>query len=264
MAVEINRDNYFVVQGWMISELGLKGNKLLVYAIIHGFSQGGQGFFTGSIPYLMSWTNGSKPTVIESLKSLTEQGLIVKKERFENGVKFVDYQSKNLTGGGKETLPGVVKKLNQGGKETLPNNIDINYIDTILRKYSKGGFTEILKKSLADWLKYKQERKDKYTETELENLVAQIEKAAAQHGDMAMADVISKSIASGYKGIVFDWLKKSEQRTAHQIAAKPETQSQRNGADWMKPYLSKPKTAGEDPAIMARAEQLQRELTGRN
>ncbi len=243
MAVEINRDNYIVVQGWMITELGLKGARLLIYAIIYGFSQGDQGSYSGSLGYLEAWTKSTKKTVIESLKELEDRGYIIKSERFENGVKKCNYRCKNYTG---------------GGVKTIPNNIDINYIDTILRKYSKGGFTEILKKALSDWLKYKKERKDKYTETELENLVAQIEKAAAQYGNAAMADVISKSIASGYKGIVFDWLKKeaANQHTPEAI--------RRDGEEWMLKYMSPPKTAGEDPAIMARAEQLQRELTGRN
>ena len=35
----VEKENYVVVQGWMITELGLKGNELLIYAVIHGFSQ---------------------------------------------------------------------------------------------------------------------------------------------------------------------------------------------------------------------------------
>ena len=263
MAVEINRDNYIVVQGWMISELGLKGARLLIYAIIYGFSQGDQGEFSGSLGYLEAWTKSTKKTVIESLKELEDRGLITKSERFDNGVKKCKYRCKNYTGGGVKTSPGECKNFPEGGVKITPNNIDINSIDTILRKYSLGRFTETLKKALADWLKYKSERKDKYTETELENLVAQIEKAAAQYGDTAMADVISRSIASGYKGIVFDWLKKSG--TQNKGAASREPQD----PDWMKRAIAQQRamaqqrrTAGEDPAIKARAEQLQRDLRG--
>ena len=35
----MNADNYINIQGWMRTDLDLKGNELLVYAIIYGFSQ---------------------------------------------------------------------------------------------------------------------------------------------------------------------------------------------------------------------------------
>ena len=38
----VKNENYLVIQGWMIAELKLKGNELLIYAIIYGFSQNNQ------------------------------------------------------------------------------------------------------------------------------------------------------------------------------------------------------------------------------
>ena len=35
------KDNYIVIQTFMIRELKLKGNELILYALIHGFSQDG-------------------------------------------------------------------------------------------------------------------------------------------------------------------------------------------------------------------------------
>lgn len=35
----VKNENYLVIQGWMITELKLKGNELLIYAIIYGFSR---------------------------------------------------------------------------------------------------------------------------------------------------------------------------------------------------------------------------------
>lgn len=37
--IKVRKDNYFAVQGWMVTELKLKGNALMLYAIIYGFSQ---------------------------------------------------------------------------------------------------------------------------------------------------------------------------------------------------------------------------------
>ena len=35
-------DNYIVIQGWMVNELNLKGNDLLVFALIYGFTRDGR------------------------------------------------------------------------------------------------------------------------------------------------------------------------------------------------------------------------------
>ena len=53
-------DKYISIQGWMVEELKLKGNDLLVYAIIYGFSQDNQSEFTGSLSYLARWCNSTK------------------------------------------------------------------------------------------------------------------------------------------------------------------------------------------------------------
>ena len=47
---------YIVIQDWMISDLQLKGNELLTYALIYGFSQDGESEFKGSLKYFrISW-----------------------------------------------------------------------------------------------------------------------------------------------------------------------------------------------------------------
>lgn len=118
----MKRDNYITIQGWMVSELGLSGNELILYALIYGFSQDGETSFSGSLSYICKWLNVTKPTAINLLKSLVEKGVIVKEENIINSIKFCKYRSFN---GGKETLP-VVNILSEneplGGKETLPNN----------------------------------------------------------------------------------------------------------------------------------------------
>ena len=39
MESKVKDGNYYVVQSFMVKELKLKGNELVVYAIIYGFSQ---------------------------------------------------------------------------------------------------------------------------------------------------------------------------------------------------------------------------------
>ncbi len=136
--------SYYIVHGWMMTELGLRGNELTMYAIIYGFSQDGHSEFSGSISYIMEWLGCSRPTAIKTLANLVERGLIVKSST-NNGVECNTYRAvldlpkndgvlpggskenlpvigkKTLPVSGKKTLPGVVKNLNLGSQNSLPN-----------------------------------------------------------------------------------------------------------------------------------------------
>ena len=160
---EVTDKNYIVIQSFMVSELGLKGNELLIYAIIFGFSQTTGQAFNGSLTYLESWTNSTRHTVISSLKSLVEKGLIDKEEQTINGVKYCSYRVKNSTdeaqevvqklhGGSAKTAQGVVQKLHGGSAKIAPNNILYNIVDNIVdnnivensEKYDMKVITEIV------------------------------------------------------------------------------------------------------------------------
>ena len=71
----------------------------------------------------------------------------------------------------------------------------------------------LLTSAFEEWLQYKKERKDKYTETGLRNLIAQIERKADAYGDEAVADVIRLSMANGWQGIIFDRLQEKSKGT---------------------------------------------------
>ena len=154
---KIKNTNYFTVQGWMINELNLSSNELLIFAVIYGFSQDGCSEFTGSLNYLCDFINSTKPTVIKCLKSLTDKGYLIKTDRPLNGQNFPTYRaySFDFTGGkvslpygqnsllvdGKETLPPI--------KETLPNNTINN--NTINNDNDKGDPPPQIPKSFKDF-----------------------------------------------------------------------------------------------------------------
>ena len=121
MENRVKDGNYYVVQGFMVKDLELKGLEKDVYAIIYGFSQAENQTFTGSLQYLADWTNSSKQGILKCLNSLIEKGLIAKKENVINNVKFVEYYSTEFNGGIKQSLTG-------GIKQSLTNNIDYNNI----------------------------------------------------------------------------------------------------------------------------------------
>ena len=135
---KVKDENYINIQGWMVNRLGLKGNELLVYAIIYGFSQTENQSFNGSLQYLADWTNSTKQGITKNLKSLVEKGYIIKEDKYINSVKFCEYYVTELDrvlnkvdGGIKQSLIGYETKFNGGIKQSLINNIDNNIEDNI-------------------------------------------------------------------------------------------------------------------------------------
>lgn len=98
------KEKYVVIHSFMVDELGLKGNELMIFAIIYGFSQDGESFFKGSLSYLREWTGATKATVIRALKSLIEKGYIEKIGYPDIPNRF-DYQAKIHRESGIKIIP---------------------------------------------------------------------------------------------------------------------------------------------------------------
>ena len=155
--MEIKKESFFTVQAFMVNELKLKGNELLIYAIIFGFSQAENQFFTGSLNYLASWCGiSSKTTVKTILNNLIDKGLLEKEDIYKNGVKYCKYKAlteiksisipadedkKNCKGISKidtgyiNNCYGGISKIGMGISKIVPNNIDIhidNKIENII------------------------------------------------------------------------------------------------------------------------------------
>ena len=76
--------NYLNIQGWMVTKLHLKGSQLLIYAVIYGFSQDGEGWFHGSRAYLAEWCSSDLGTVTRNLSKMVEDGLLLRDDRNES------------------------------------------------------------------------------------------------------------------------------------------------------------------------------------
>lgn len=124
----LNPDNFITIQGWMITDLNLKGNDLLVYAIIYGFSQDGESKFSGSRQYLADWCNCSVRSIQNILNDLVKKEYIAKYEEFKNNVKYCSYAT-NFTGS---------ENFSRGGENTALNNI----VDNKNNKLSKDNLYE--------------------------------------------------------------------------------------------------------------------------
>lgn len=144
-------NNYITIVGAARVELGLKGNELLVFSIINGFSRTENMWFTGSTSYLCDWTGASKKTVIEILKKLVQKGYLIRGEK--NGYpiyrtyKFYEASDGEagandpMNGGeitpfvgGEEITPGGVK-TSLCGVKTTPNNNIYSYITSSYHSY---------------------------------------------------------------------------------------------------------------------------------
>lgn len=113
-----NEMNYILIRDWMIEEMKLTGNDVIIYAIIHSFSQGEE-WFHGSLAYLERRTGLSRQSVITILTSLVKGGYLLRKEIPYKNIKYVNYKavrkwSRNLTS--KDS--GLVKNLSKGSQET--------------------------------------------------------------------------------------------------------------------------------------------------
>lgn len=91
MNITLNDNNFIAIQGWMRTKLNLKGYELIVYALIYGFSQDGNSKFSGTRRYIAEWCGCSMRTVDNTLSSLLSKQLIIKHEKYVNGVRSCDY-----------------------------------------------------------------------------------------------------------------------------------------------------------------------------
>ena len=151
---KVNDRNYIVIQGWMLTDLHLKGNELIIYACIYGFSQLDGQVFTGSWQYLADWTNSTKRGVAKSLKSLVEKGYIEKIDKVVNGVKFCEYRVTKFTGVMNKVHWGDEQSSLPPDEQSSPNNIDIDKLK------NKKEYTRFTPPTLEEVKAYCQERKN--------------------------------------------------------------------------------------------------------
>lgn len=204
---------YFIITDEMRA-LGLTGSELLVFAVVAGFSQNGQGCFYGSTAYLAEVCGITTRTAREALHALADRGLLRKIDVYENNVHLCRYEV--VGGGEKISLPG--KKFPGGGEKISPNNKDNNtpYVsfkdkslkDTapqgavsqkdILRKFVALGCDESV---LADWVAAR--KGAKVTASVLEGMQREADKAG-----ISLAEAVRICAENSWRGFRADYLRK--------------------------------------------------------
>ena len=213
MVNKVRNDNYFQVQGWMVNQLELKGNELMVYAIIYGFSQIDDQYFTGSLQYLADWTNSTKRGVNKTLISLVEKGLLIKRDKVINRVKYCEYKAlrkpqcieQSSIGGIEQSSIGI----EQSSTNNIENNIDIDNkennkkerkkettYDAILVSYQ---LDPRLKKTILEFIKMRKLIKSPLSDYALELLIKKLEKMSPDVNEQVA--ILEQSIQNSWKGV---------------------------------------------------------------
>jgi hypothetical protein len=147
----MKESNYITIPGFLRTRLDLKGSELIITALVYGYSQDGNSWFMGKTEYIAEWAGITDKNVLRSLKSLTEKGILEKKEIFVNNkakrcyyrfnFECVELQNSTVAGCQNSTVAGCQNSTVAGCQNstvagcqnsTVYNNIDNNiFIDNI-------------------------------------------------------------------------------------------------------------------------------------
>ena len=180
----IKQKSHIVIDAYML-QLGLKGNELLIYALIAGFCQDGVSECWTSQETMAEWCGGiSTRAVRDILQNLITKKLITKKECLNKNVKYsykvveiVPELSSNgqevfstqpeLSSGGDRNFLPVVQELSSGN-----NKIDNIYDNKTIKEKEKEKEKDDPKPPLpdggqADFVSFEEQRKKDYELAEL-------------------------------------------------------------------------------------------------
>lgn len=207
----LRENDYIAILSPFVTRLGLSGNKLIIFSLIHGFCRDGEQEFKGSINYISEWTNTSRNTVISILKELVDLGLLEKRDYVVNGVKFCAYKV------GSQVFAPPVQNYDEGSEIIAPNIIynntkEKNEIDKSISKSSDELFETC-------WVAYRRKGKkgkaksywNKLTQSEKENVLSHIKPYVAsrelqyqQDFERYLRDKTFLSVVISKNNIVYD------------------------------------------------------------
>ena len=217
------------IYDWMISDLKLSGNELLVFATVYGFSQDGESEYRGGYRWLSTFLNVSEKTTRNILASLTEKGVIAKRVENINGVVFnrfavcpeistptqnlpyplVKITNRNKRGNIKESLyPSEFSDNNKLLSSYSPDNKDKKdtpksaLLDILMEKFPQVASDKRAVEAIADWVESRK-RTNKRPPTD-KAIVLAIRKAirfSKEEPQFSVADFFDNATLCGWTGI---------------------------------------------------------------
>lgn len=254
----VKDNNFIAIQGWMRTKLNLKGNELLVYALIYGFSQDENSRFKGSRKYIAEWCGCSLDTVDRSLSSLVNKGLLAKYPHTDDyGSRLVDYAAIPTapTVTPADTQPHTVAQATTQGPwaNTTNTNTDPSQLptaepepqprpkktrktksfDDIIDNYTSDPETKDL---LGAWLQNRKAKRSAMTDRAIQGNIKKLDQCA-QASHMSVNDYLNEIICRGWSSFfVIDnyqrngyqqqkpqqqqWTRTAEEQRKHEEAVK--------------------------------------------
>lgn len=213
------RNCYLNIQGWIVTDLRLKGNDLFLFALIYGFCQNREAAFTGSLDYLCQWTNTSERTVQNTINRLVNAGLIIKQSRQgETNVIKVNHDliDKILNDNDAETAQNsensdfcddADKSINQDEKShENANHDEINASPVIAKSIKITAETLINQYGVSeqvalDWLAMRKSKRAPISGTVIKGLIREAEKA-----NLLLDNVLQICVERNWLGFQAAWL----------------------------------------------------------
>ena len=219
--------DFLNIQGWMINELNLKGNELIVYALIYGFTKDGVSEFRGSRQYMADWTNSSVRSVQNVVNSLIDKGMIEKNNHIDkygsletSGYKAINVPKlsseknslveKKVHEGSEKSSSPLEKKVHEGSEKSSHNNIDNNISNNIVDIKEKNIKKESVNSVIAEYTENKDLQDALHGFVEMRNkarkpLTARAMKLSLNKlNELALDDVTKIAIVN--QSIMHNWL----------------------------------------------------------
>lgn len=125
-------------------------------------------------------------------------------DNYKNDIENAERTERERRENGNETETERKRNNNKKSKNAK-NEKNISNTD-----FSNHDFSETAKAKIEEWLQYKKERKETYQPTGLKSLLTQIENNISAHGEQRVINLITECMGQGYKGIIWDKLKKPQ------------------------------------------------------
>lgn len=129
------------------------------------------------------------------------------KKNINNGLKGGRPKEKKQEQKNPDNNPKETQKKPKKEPNNKANNISYFLFLISNNKYKYIYINNNIYNKIYNWLEYKEQRKEKYTEIGLKSLLTQIEKQIGLYGEEEICNLIEECMSNNYKGIIFDKLK---------------------------------------------------------
>ena len=119
------------------------------------------------------------------------------------------YFNNRLENEGIKRLKYIESRRENRSKKTYVKHMENENVNIYINNYINNNYySNELKDTIISWLDYKVEKNDNYQEKGFKSLLTQIKNNIDTYGEDKVIKIIQESMASNYKGIIFDKLQK--------------------------------------------------------